>query len=126
MYKAKALMEDFKMQAIAGMQAASILWQKAILQTLLSGCGAWIGIGEKIHRMLDEIQNNQLQMIYYCPLSTPEPSLVGMQNMKHRIWLKKLCVVARILYTKQETENYARLAGTNFRGGRDLPAGWST
>ena len=48
---------------------------------------------------------------YYRVLSTPEPalkSLAGMQNMKHRIWLEKLCVVARILYTKQETENYAR------------------
>ena len=55
MYKAKALMEDFKMQAIAGMEEASIPWEKAILQTLLSGCG------KKIHRKLDEIQNKLLQ-----------------------------------------------------------------
>ena len=38
MYKAKALMEDFKLQAIAGMEGAWILWERAILQTLLAGC----------------------------------------------------------------------------------------
>ena len=64
MYKAKALIEDFKLQAIAGMEGAWILWERAIIPTLLSGCGAWIGIGKKIYQKLDEVQNEYLQMIY--------------------------------------------------------------
>ena len=48
MYKSKALMEDFKMQAMGGMEAAWILWDQSILQTLLSGCGSWMGIGKTI------------------------------------------------------------------------------
>ena len=34
MFKAKAMMEDFKLQAIAGMEGAWILWERAIIQTL--------------------------------------------------------------------------------------------
>ena len=31
MFKAKAMIEDFKLQAIAGMEGAWILWERAIL-----------------------------------------------------------------------------------------------
>ena len=111
MYKAKALMEDFKMQAIGGMEGAWILWERSIIQTLLSGCGGWIGIGKKIYTKLDEIQNEYLMMIYSCPPSTPKPALrsqAGMIDMKHRIWIEKVCVVSRILHVREEQENYAR------------------
>ena len=47
MYKAKALMEDFKLQAITGMEGAWILLERAILPTLLTGCGAWVGVWKK-------------------------------------------------------------------------------
>ena len=57
MYKAKALMEDFKLQAIAGMEGAWILWERAIIQTLLAGCGGWIGSNKKIYEKLDGIQS---------------------------------------------------------------------
>ena len=92
MYKAKALIEDFKLQAIAGMEGAWILWERAIIPTLLSGCGAWIGIGKKIYQKLEEIQCEYLRMIYSCPPSTPKPALrsqAGMLSIKHRIWLEK-------------------------------------
>ena len=55
MYKANALIEDFKLQAIAGMEGAWILWERAIIPSLLAGCGSWIGIGESIYLKLDEI-----------------------------------------------------------------------
>ena len=111
MYKAKALMEDFKLQAIAGMEGAWILWERAILPTLLTGCGAWVGVGKKTYQKLDEIQNEYLRMIYSCPPSTPKPSLrsqAGMVGSKHHIWLEKICVVSRILHINKEKGNYAR------------------
>ena len=111
MFKAKAIIEDFKLQAIAGMEGAWILWERAILPTLLSGCGGWIGAGSRIYQKLDRIQDKYLSMIYSCPPSTPKPALrshAGMTNMKTRIRLKKICVVSSILHTKLEEENYAR------------------
>ena len=111
MYKSKALMEDFKLQAMGGMEAAWILWERSIIPTLLSGCGSWIGIGKKIFDKLDEIQNEYLRMIYSCPPSTPKPALrsqAGMLNMEHRIWVEKVCVVTRLMNTREDEENYAR------------------
>ena len=138
MHKAKALMEDFKLQAIAGMEGAWILWEKAILQTLLAGCGGWIGSTQKIYEKLNAIQDKYLRMIYSCPPSTPKPALrsqAGMLSVKHRIWLEKLCVTTRIMNPGvEQTENYARqilieqqeLTRAYHRGGRYLPSGWTT
>ena len=111
MFKVKAMMEDFRLQAIGGMEGAWILWEKAIIPSLLSGCGSWIGIGKKTYEKLDEIQNEFLRMIYSCPPSTPKPALrsqAGMLDMKHRIWTEKISVVARILHMREEQENYSR------------------
>ena len=50
-------------------------------------------------------------MIYSCPPSTPKPafrSQAGMLHSQHRIWLEKVCVVANILHTKVNQENYCR------------------
>ena len=111
MFKAKAMMEDYKLQAIAGMEGAWILWDRAILKTLLSGCGGWIGIGKKIYEKLDGIQNEYLKMIYSCPPTTPKPALRsqdGMCSMKYYIWVEKVCVTSRILHNNKDKENYAR------------------
>ena len=101
MYKAKALIEDFRLQAITGMEGAWIIWERSIIPTLLLGCGSWIGIGKKIY-----------EMIYSCPLFTPKPSLrsqAGKLDFKHRIWIEKVCVLAEILHNKKDQEeNYAR------------------
>ena len=72
MYKAKALIDDFKLQAIAGMEGAWILWERAIIPSLLAGCGSWIGIGVNIYNKLDEIQSEYLRMIYSCPPFNPQ------------------------------------------------------
>ena len=112
MYKAKALIEDFRLQAITGMEGAWIIWERAIIPTLLSGCGSWIGIGKKIYEKIDEIQDEYLRMVYSCPPSTPRPALrsqAGMLDSKHRIWVEKVSVLAEILHNKEEQEeNYAR------------------
>ena len=112
MYKVKALIEDFRLQAITGMEGAWILWKKSILPTLISGCGSWIGIGKKVYEKVDEIQCEYLRMIYSCPPSTPKPSLrsqAGMLDAKHYIWVEKICVLTDIMHNKEEQdENYAR------------------
>ena len=47
-------------------------------------------------------------MIYSCPPSSPKPALqsqAGVLDSKHRIYIEKVCVIAKILHHKQEKEN---------------------
>ena len=43
-FEVQSIVEDFKMQAIGGMMAAWVLWERALVPSLLSGAGAWTGI----------------------------------------------------------------------------------
>ena len=50
-------------------------------------------------------------MIYSCPPSTPLLALrtqAGMMDCERRIWVEKVCMVARVLHTQQEEENLCR------------------
>ena len=123
MFKVKSIIEDFKLQAIAGMEGALIIWKRAILPTLLSGCAGWIGAGNKIYLKLDEIQNKYLWTIYSCPPTTPKPSLrshAGLTSIKHYIWLEKVCLMSRLLHTYLDKDNYARVILNE-----QLKQGWS-
>ena len=111
MNEAKAIIEDFQMQAIGGMAGAWDLWERAILPSLLANCGSWIGIGNKIYKTLNEIQYTYLRMIYSCPPSTPLLALrtqAGMMDAEQRIWVEKVSLVAKILHSSQEEENLCR------------------
>ena len=41
-YEAKAIMEDFRMQAIVGLAGAWDIWETAIVPSLLANCGSWV------------------------------------------------------------------------------------
>ena len=70
-YEAKAIMEDFRMQAIVGMAGAWDIWETAIVPSLLANCGSWVGIGKDIYHSLNELQFKYIRSIYSCPPSTP-------------------------------------------------------
>ena len=75
MTKAKAIIEDFQMQAIGGMAGAWDLWERAILPSLIANSGSWVGIGPKTYKTLNEIQYTYLIIIYSCPPSAPSLAL---------------------------------------------------
>ena len=94
MYKAKDILEDFRMQAMGGMAGAWDIWERAIIPSLLANCGSWVGIGKQTYKILNEIQFKYLRMIYSCPPSTPLISLrtqAGMLDMQNRIAIEKVC-----------------------------------
>ena len=52
-----------------------------------------------------------LCMLYSCPPSTPLLALstqAGMPDMQQRVELEKICIVSRLLHTREEQENVAR------------------
>ena len=111
MHETKAIMSDFQMQAMGGMAGAWDIWERAILPSLLSNCGSWMGMTKKIKNLLNEQQNMFLRMIYSCPPSTPLLALrtqAGMLDMEHRVWVEKVCLVVRLLHTQEEQENLCR------------------
>ena len=111
MHEAKAIMEDFRMQAMGGMAGAWDLWETAIVPSLLANCGSWVGIGKQTYHSLNELQLKYLRLIYSCPPSTPLLALrtqAGMMDMENRIAMEKVCLVARIMHTNKEKENLCR------------------
>ena len=47
MYEMKAIMEDFRLQAVGGMAGAIDVWEMGICTKLLANCGTWVAIGKK-------------------------------------------------------------------------------
>ena len=49
----KSIIEDYEMKAIGGLAAAWELWERALLPSLLSGAGTWLGkIDETVKQCL--------------------------------------------------------------------------
>ena len=89
---AKAIIEDFQMQAIGGMAGAWDLLERAILPSHIANSGSWVGIGPKTYKTLNEIQYTYFKMIYSCPPSTPLLALrtqAGMMDLETLFGLRK-------------------------------------
>ena len=54
-YQTKQIIETIQMQAIGGMMAAKQLWEGAIVPSLLSGAGTWIGITPESEAMCKDL-----------------------------------------------------------------------
>ena len=105
-FEVKSIIEDFQMQAVGGMMAAWELWEKAMLPSLLSGAGTWMGITSTKEDKLDRIQDLFWRVMLRMPESCPKVSLrakTRMISMKQRIWQEKLLLMRRIKSQSMET-----------------------
>ena len=59
----KAIIEDYEMKAIGGLAAAWELWERALLPSLLSGAGTWLG---KIDDSVKQDQGDQCRSPGFC------------------------------------------------------------
>ena len=92
-HEIKAIMDDYRMQAIGGMMGAWDLWNLAVIPSLLNNCSTWIGVTSKIVDNLEAVQEKYVRLILEVPVSTPKASLraeTGLLSMKHRIWYEKV------------------------------------
>ena len=98
-FEVKSVVDNFQMQAIGGMMAAWELWEKAMVPSLLSGAGTWMGATEKEEEMCDKMQDLFWRVMLEVPESCPRIALraeTRMINMKHRIWQQKLLLLKRL------------------------------
>ena len=56
MREVAAIMEDFRMQAVGGLQGAWDLWNIAIIPSLLNNCGTWMEISTETVDCLEDLQ----------------------------------------------------------------------
>ena len=95
----KCIIEDFQMQAMGGLVAAWELWERALVPSLLSGAGTWLGdIGEAV-KLCNKIQDFYWRVILKVPESCPKLALLcetNMTDMKFRIWEEKCHMLSRV------------------------------
>ena len=71
----KAIIEDYEMKAIGGLAAAWELWERALLPSLLSGAGTWLGKIDETVKLCNQIQNFYWKIICQVLESCPKLAL---------------------------------------------------
>ena len=89
-FEVKGIIEDFQMQAIGGMLSAWELWEKAMVPSLLSGAGTWLGATISEYEMCDKIQDMFWRVMLEVPESCPKIALRALLYLKHLNTLKKI------------------------------------
>ena len=101
----KAIIEEFQMQALAGAMAAWELWEHALLPSLLSGAGTWLGEIQEAVDQCDAIQNFFWRLILEVPESCPKVALrseTKSTGMKWKVWEAK-CLLLRQIQQLEDT-----------------------
>ena len=103
-HEIKAIMDDYRIQAIGGMMGAWDLWNLAVIPSLLNNCSTWVGITSKMVDKLEAMQERYIRLLLEVPVSTPKVSLraeTGLLSIKHRIWFEKVNFILAIRKMKQ-------------------------
>ena len=93
------IVEDWRSQAIGGIEAAFILWEACCIPTILSGAGNWINMTKAAEQRLESLQNWFVRLILRVGPGCPAASLrweTGLLSMKMRVWIEKLLLVRHI------------------------------
>ena len=98
-YELRAAIEDIRMQAVGGFEAALDLFESCIVPSLLANCGTWTQIEKKTVEKLDALQDMYGRVILKVPQSTPKLSIraaLGLPGMAWRIKQEKILLVLAI------------------------------
>ena len=88
-YELRALIEDFRMQAVGGVESAIELYESCIIPSLLSDAATWMEIRKEIEYKLDAIEDLFGRVLFQVPQSTPRlatRAALGLQGMRWRVW----------------------------------------
>ena len=95
----KSIIEEFQMQTMGRMMAAWELWERALIPSLLSGAGTWLGGCTTAVELCNDVQNFFWRVMLGVPESCPKIALqceTKMIGMKWRIWQEKILLLLRI------------------------------
>ena len=95
----RSIVSEYPMQTIGGLMAVRELWERALIPSLLSGAGTWMGGCKEAVDLCDSLQNFFWRVILKVPESCPKVALKSetkMLGMKWRIWEAKIFLLMRI------------------------------
>ena len=98
-YELRAIVEDFRMQAVSGIESAIDLYESCIVPSLLANCSTWTDIKEQTVKRLDATQDLFGRVLLQVPQSSPRLATrasLGQLGMKWRIWEAKILLVLAI------------------------------
>ena len=95
----KSIIEDYQMQAMGGLVAAWTLWERALVPSLLSGAGTWLGDIREAVKLCNSIQAFFWRVMLNVPESCPKLALrceTKTTDMKWRVWEEKCLLLVSI------------------------------
>ena len=95
-FEVRNLIEDFRMAALGGLMGAWILWERALVPSLLSRCCNWVGISQRTVDQLNGIQNTYVRVQMRTGQGCSKIMLraeVAMLGFKHRLWGEKVMFI---------------------------------
>ena len=118
------IVNDWRSQAVGGMDTALLLWEACCIPSLLHGEGTWTDISTATEKKLNNIQSWYFRLIYQVGPSSPCVSLLWDSitlDMVFRVWIEKILLVLAIrnleedsianhIYREQKLNNWPGLA----------------
>ena len=95
-YELRAIIEDFRMQSVGGIEAAIDLYESCVVPSLLANCATWLDIKQQTVDRLDSIQDLFGRVLLQVPLSSPRlatRAALGLTGMRWRVWKEKILLV---------------------------------
>ena len=93
------IVNDWRAEAVGGMETALLLWEACCVPTLLHGAGTWTMITAATENKLNSLQNWFLRLVLEVGKGAPLAALAwetGVLNMKLRIWREKILMILHI------------------------------
>ena len=98
-YELRAIIEDFRMQAVGGIEAALDLYESCVVPSLLANCPTWLGVKQHTVDRLDSIQDLFGRVLLQVPQSSPRlatRAALGLTGMKWRLLEEKVLLLIAI------------------------------
>jgi hypothetical protein len=129
-----SIVEDWRAQAVGGMETALLLWEACCVPSLLHGAGTWVDITPETERRLNALQNWFVRLMLRVGPGAPTASLcwdTGLLDMGLRVWREKLMMIlslrslgegtlARQVYEEQKARQWPGLASEASRICKEL------
>jgi hypothetical protein len=118
------IINDWRAQAVGGMETALMLWESCCVPSLLHGAGTWVDMSAATENKLNDLQRWFLRLVLQVGPGAPKAALgweSGLMDMGLRIKLEKVLMVfhlrsldkstlARKIYEEQKENKWPGLA----------------
>ena len=107
----RAVVEDFRMQAVGGMEAAIDIYEGCIVPSIIANCSTWMDIQKQSEDRLDDLQDLFGRVLLKMPQSTHRLAFrgaLGLLGSRWRVFQEKVLLVKAISIKAQDDDCLAK------------------